>query len=92
MITDETPPREALIDSRMNKLRVNLRFAQCLSTNFINSGSSDIDIIALIKGTESIPVFNYYTGQTRTYRHHTNYSNARRKTRRYFSNVLQAAP
>ena len=71
--------------SLMNKLRPIFLFAQCLSTNSANSGSIDIDIIALIKGTEGVGVFSYYTGQTRTYRHHTNYSNAPRKRRRYFS-------
>lgn len=84
-LTLELLPIAALMASLMNILREIMRLSQCSSTKSMKSGSTDIDIIALIKGTERIGVFNYYTGQTRTYRHHTNYSNARRKTRRYFS-------
>jgi len=81
----ETFPNEALIASLMNKLRPIFLLAQCLSTNSTNSGSIDIDIIALIKGTVVVGVFSYYTGHKPAYRHHTNYSNAPRKRRRYFS-------
>lgn len=71
--------------SLMNKLRPMFLFAQCLSTNSTSSGSIDIDIIALIKGTVGVGVFSYYTGHNRAYRHHTNYSNAPRKRGWYFS-------
>lgn len=78
----------ALTASLMNILREILRLPQYSSTNSMKSGSTDIDIIALIKGTQAVRVFNYYTGHNSAYRHHTNYSNALRKEGRYFSTAL----